>query len=123
MGLACARRRAGVLIYLTVKARKEQEQSLFSLGANKERVLIFVSLACFLVAPALDDWGEVSNRGAPTATAEGKASGENPSGSEAPAAESSKEDAEKAAYIRDNLKVYDLGARYYDSVLDGRIRE
>ncbi len=33
---------------------------------------------------------------APTATAEGKAPGENPSGSEAPAAESSKEDAEKA---------------------------
>lgn len=110
---------AGVLVYLAVQGRKEQGRPLLQIGEQGGKALLAVSVLCALVAPALDAWGFVrSGETAAAAAATGNAA---PATAGAPVDAATPNDAEKTAYIRDHLKVYDLDARYYDSMLDGRV--
>ena len=112
---------AGVLIYLAFQARKEADEPILRVGHEGGRSIAIAALLCFLVAPAQDAWGslqsdfpdaETSNsEGVPVKSGFGDAAGESGNG----------KTAEEAAYIRNHLKVYSLDARYFDSLLDGRV--
>lgn len=109
---------AGILIYLAMQARKAESLPLFQLGEQGSKGLMVASVACLLVAPALDVWGIVKGGQTPTSSPSG-AIGDS---ALAPSpASTSTVNAEQAAYIRDHLKIYDLEGRYFDSILDGRV--
>jgi len=113
---------AGLLIYAAVTARTAAETSLSSLGDRTGKTIAGVSLVLLVLAVAWDWIGgsparssataETGNVSAPLAGAPGTSDA---------GSTTAKPSAEEAAYIRDNLRLYDLKARYYESILDGRI--
>jgi hypothetical protein len=107
---------SGLLVYVAVQKRKETDLPLFSISDGTERVLVGLSALAFLVAPAWDAWS-IFNHTTPSsgatasqATADAATSGQN--------AEPS---AEELSYINQNLKLYDLKAKYFDSFGEGRV--
>lgn len=109
---------AGILVYLAVQARKAQEQPLLQVGEQGGKALLLASAVCALVAPGLDVWG--LTRGDQTAPASASTDSAAVDAG-APVDAATPNDAEKTAYIRDHLTVYDLDAHYFDSILDGRV--
>jgi hypothetical protein len=114
---------AGILVYLAIQARKEYERPMFQVGEQGGRALFVASLVCFLVAPALDVWGMMRGGASGAEESAGAKAGLAPTGLSSSASKDgdSTMDAERTAYIRDHLKVYDLDAHYFDSILDGRV--
>lgn len=113
---------AGILIYVGCKSRKDADQPLFGLPDAVSRVVAGLSVVVLLLGPALDFMpmgsqapakapaGSVTDISTPGAgvTSDTKADGD-------------KLAKEKAAYIAQNLTLYDLDARYRESMLDGRV--
>ena len=50
---------AGLLVHLAIQARKEVGVALLHCGGPNERALLAASMACFMVAPALDAWASL----------------------------------------------------------------
>lgn len=109
---------SGILIYLAMQARKAENLPLFQITAGGGKGLVAASVACLIVAPALDVQGFARGGRAAPSTAAGLIGGAAPGAS--PESSSSKS-TEQAAYIRDHIKIYDLEGRYFDSILDGRV--
>lgn len=107
---------AGLIIYAALRARRESEVPLFGIGDNPGRAVAAIS-ALLLAGPLAWNW---FNRPPATRTSE-MPQASSPAVSSGVAAGDRELSAEKAAYIRDNLKLYDLKARYFDSMLDGRV--
>lgn len=112
---------AGVLIYLATQARKEADVPLFQLSGPNERALLTASIACLIVAPGLDAWSLLRGTNALSGDAAQVVATEAATVAAAPAASATAANAEQTAYIRDHVKIYDLTARYFDSLLDGRV--
>lgn len=114
---------AGLLVYVGLRARPPGEKLSSSLRDNTTRAVAGLALALMLLAPALNLFARPSAGPAPT-PAPGPAAAATAAVS--PTASADKVDAsglttEEAAYIRDSLQVYELEAKYYSSLLDGRI--
>jgi hypothetical protein len=111
---------AGLLIYVGVTTRKAAETNLLSTGDRTGKIIAGISALLLIfaigwdwigrsaIAPAQDT--DIGNLSSPVVGSSG------PSGVDA-----SKPSAEEVAYIRDNLRLYDLQAKYYESILDGKV--
>jgi hypothetical protein len=112
---------AGLMVYAGLKARRTNEQPLFAAPDGPART---VAGAAILVAAGVLGWslygaslGTVMPQSAPAATSATNSQ----SGFELPGTEAKGPTAEEAAYIKANLRLYDLEAKYYESVLDGKV--
>lgn len=112
---------AGILIYLAIQARKEAEEPFLKVGEEGGRSLMIAALLCFLVAPAQDAWGLLQGDPANADAANSESAPVKSGFGDAATGSGDSRTAEEAAYIRDHLKVYSLDARYFDSLLDGRV--
>jgi hypothetical protein len=123
---------AGLIVYAAVTARKAAERATFQVGGTVGRAAAGLSLLAALFALAWD----LSGGGGPASAAPARESADAsaPSSSSSPAAAAGADlgnaatassagspDPVEAAYIRDKLRLYDLQARYYESVLDGEV--
>lgn len=110
---------AGLLLYAGFSARKE-EAAEFEGADGTTKAVIGLSAILLLIAPAMDLIGGsllARSQSSAARQADGQLTG-------APAvtAESSGADArERAAYITQHLRLYEVETRYYDSILDGRV--
>ena len=105
-----------LLVFVAVQDRKSAGSPLFSIGDGTERVAAVISVFALLIAPVQDAWAYFN---AP----DENASSENSMLSK-PGAQSEKNSgpsAEEQSYIRDSLRLYEFEAKYYDSMLDGRV--
>lgn len=111
---------AGLLVYAALSATKVEDDPAIDLRDGVSRAVAAISLLLLLFAPAWD-WfnrssesaGEIASTPVPTNT--------NISDSDASTNSAQGPSAEEAAYIKQNLRLYDLEAKYYDSMLDGRV--
>lgn len=109
---------AAVLIYAALQARKEAGQSALSVSPQPEGAIALAALLLFAV-PAGQTAYEFAVKqpaalpGMPTSKPPAVTL---PSAPVAPTVSQ-----EEANYIRDSLELYALDARYFDSILDGRI--
>lgn len=109
----------GLLIYGAVKARRERELGLTESVDGPAKTVMLLSI---LVAIGTVGWSGLGALGGGAATAAAnaeEAAGAN--ATELPSTAAEGPSPEEAAYIRSNLRLYDLEAKYYDSMLDGRI--
>lgn len=118
---------AGMIIYVGVSERKADSlrEPVDSDAPEQTRIdgpgrgVAAISVLLLLAAPAWDFYARTSvelprpSDGANSATA--------PVGLPGPTTGAQGPSREEAAYIAQNLRVYDMDARYYDSVLDGRV--
>jgi hypothetical protein len=109
----------GLIIYGAFRSRPPGK--LFVFPDKIARGVAAASAAALLIAPGMDLIGTIGAKDAATpddvATARGPAV-------DAPAAGAGNEarvDQEEAAYIARHLQVYELNAKYFDSILDGRV--
>jgi hypothetical protein len=120
---------AGLLVYVGFAGRRAEEAPLPhdadeasarpDKADNITRAAVGLSLILTLAAPAWDLLRRSPSEPAPIAT-EGSAA--NATADLTSALDSAdRPTGEEVAYIRQHLRVYDLGARYFDSVLDGRV--
>lgn len=112
---------AGILIYLAMQARKEADEPLLKVGDEGGKSFMLAAIVCFLVAPAQDAWSLLQGDPAGADVGTGDAAAVKSGFGDAAADSGNSRTAEEAAYIRDHLKVYNLEARYFDSLLDGRV--
>src|SRR5690606_29651863 len=100
------------------EARKETEVGTFALVDPTERLVLLVSAFALLIAPAREAWNTFrlhspttfapdDGATAPAINAEALDS--------AASADADAADAEEAAYIRENVRIYDLTGKYYES--------
>lgn len=112
---------AGILVYAGLSAPRDEDETRFSLKDGASRAIAAVSAVLLLIAPAWD----LFSRGALSAPKQASAaSNELDMNATAPgstAMDSEGPTAEEAAYIKQNLRLYDLEAQYRDSMLDGRV--
>lgn len=109
---------AGLICYAAVLARREVGAGLFAIGDRTDRIVASLS-ALILVAALLLQFAGPQPTG-------GQASEAGDAAAAAPAAETGAQDPTgpdraEVSYIRDNLDLYGLNARYFDSLLDGRV--
>lgn len=104
-----------------MQSRKEAEQPFLKVSEEGGRSLIVTTLLCFLVAPAQDAWGLLQGDPANVDTENSESAPVKAGFGDAAADSGDSRTAEEASYIRDHLKVYSLDARYFDSLLDGRV--
>lgn len=115
---------AGLLVYVGLMARKEARQATDETAAaetdNVARATVCASLLCLLVVPGWDLLGRqwFSPSGAPANLGTPNLNAQTP-----PMAmdDARRPTSEEAAYISQHLRIYDLDAHYYDSLLDGRV--
>jgi hypothetical protein len=112
---------AGVIAYAGLSSPRVSDAPAINLRDNVSRAVAGVSFLLLLFVPAWDVLSQ-SHGSSPTtgasaapATADGRTSA---AGGTPTAGTPS---VEEAAYIKSNLKLYDLKAKYYDSMLDGRV--
>ncbi|MEA3048237.1 MAG: hypothetical protein QOG84_73 [Sphingomonadales bacterium] len=111
---------AGLLIYAGVATRKGAGVPLVGLNDKAAKAIAGICVALLVVALAWDWIGRPRAAAVPD-MAMANTLGPMTESSALPASDESKPSAEEAAYIRDNLRLYDLKAKYYDSLLDGRV--
>jgi hypothetical protein len=111
---------AGLLIYAGVTAKKAAESRLWSLEDGTTKAIAGVSILLLIFAVAWDWIGRTTTAAAPDA-AVGNAVGPVVGSSGTTGADDNKPSAEEVAYIRNNLRLYDVTAKYYESILDGNI--
>lgn len=113
---------AGFLVYAGLKERKEIEAPLLQLPDGVARGVAAVSVAALLIGPALDAYATARRDRTTADTVNGANTAISPPGaSPVPTSDSGKLDREKADYIAQNVVLYDLESKYYDSMLEGRI--
>ncbi|OYX16792.1 MAG: hypothetical protein B7Z07_01950 [Sphingomonadales bacterium 32-67-7] len=110
----------GALIYISIRARKTEVLDRTTTHHDQKPVLV-ASLVLMLVMPAMELWAYAKAVDSATETAPGTAAvdaivSEGIDGSGASATTR-----EEQTYIRDHLQLYDLDAKYFDSMLDGRV--
>lgn len=106
-----------ILVYVAVQDRKADGSPLFSVSDGVERIAAGISVLALLIAPVQDAWGYFS-----TSDAEEAATANSVLSSPVTQSEtSSGPTAEEARYISDSLRLYGFEAKYYDSLLDGRV--
>jgi hypothetical protein len=110
----------GLLLYAGVTSRKVVGSKLITIEDGTAKAIASVSIL-LLIATIGWDWFGRSHTAPVSATTTGNSVEPIVGSSAANAADDSTPSAEEAAYIRDNLRLYDLTAKYYDSMLDGRI--
>jgi hypothetical protein len=107
---------AGLVVYGALKDRNTTPLKLFAFPDNTGRVVAALSLAALLALPAMDLIGAAKT------PARSEAETSDPG---APVASTTDDEATptraEAAYIADHLQVYELEAKYFNSVLDGRV--
>lgn len=111
---------AGLLIYAGVTAKKAAESRLWSLEDGTTKAIAGVSILLLIFAVAWDWIGRTTTGAAPDA-AVGNAVGPVVGSSDTTERDDNKPSAEEVAYIRNNLRLYDVTAKYYESILDGNI--
>lgn len=110
---------AALTIYVGWTAQREQGTSWHRLSDRPAKLVAAAAAACLLVPIAIGLTGDLQNAATTSAGPAGAApTGELPAAA-APAAEM--DTPEEIAYARDHLQLYDLRARYFDSLLDGSI--
>jgi hypothetical protein len=111
---------AGLVVYLGFQARKAEGAALLSMSDNTARAVAGLSLVLLLLAPL---WDLVVKPGTeePRLTGTGPAAPPGSTSSTAATDDARALTSEKTAYINQHLRLYELDARYYDSILDGRI--
>jgi hypothetical protein len=111
---------AGLLVYVGVTTRKAAETNLVSTGDRTGKVIAGVSALLLIIAIAWDWIGRSAM--APAKDVDTGNLSSPVVGSTGPSdVDATKPSAEEVAYIRDNLRLYDLQAKYYESMLDGKI--
>lgn len=110
------------MVYAGVQHRKEKSEPLLSMTDGKDRAIAGASVALLLLAPAYEIYQTfiVQNAEANEAKDETTSLG-SPFSSEGNDAKAEAKSADEAAYIAQHLNIYDLRAKYYDSLLDGRV--
>jgi hypothetical protein len=111
---------AGLLIYAGLGHRKETDTPSFRVGDRKGRLVALLSAILFLAAPA---WSLLTRSPAKPALASSAPTVSNDElGEPVPGATTDNgPTAEEASYIKQHLRLYDLEARYFDSMLDGSV--
>jgi hypothetical protein len=105
-----------LLVYVAVQDRKAEGSPLFSVGDGVERIAAGISVLVLLIAPVQDAWGYFS---APDETVSSSSSVISSPATQSET--SSGPSADEASYISNSLRLYEFEAKYYDSILDGRI--
>lgn len=111
---------AGLLVYVGFTARKAEDVLPLSKSDNTTRSIAGLSLVLMLAAPAWDLLMRAKAEAPPPVSAS-PAAGTNSTTSPTPPNDANGPSREEAAYIQQHLSVYDLDARYYDSMLDGHV--
>ena len=110
---------AGLLLYAGFKGAGEK----FTISIprdNTSRAVLALSAICLLISPALDVWSKI--RAEPTtATATDAATDAASLRTFADPAEKVRPSAEERKYIDQHLSLYDVSAKYFNSMLDGRV--
>lgn len=111
---------AGLLIYAGLTAKKAAGAGLFSAEDKAAKGVAAASIIALVFVVA---WDWIGRAGEPAAPASALSNTTMPSTASADLAGTSvsQPSAEEAAYIRQNLRLYDLTSKYYDSMLDGRV--
>jgi hypothetical protein len=111
---------AGLLVYVGYIVRKADGSPRFALGDNVSRAVVGVSLLLLLCAPAWDLL--LRSQVVPNIpTGPVAESHPNPPVISPIVGSSPSPTAEETTYVNQNLHLYDLDARYYDSILNGRV--
>ncbi|MGN6270266.1 MAG: hypothetical protein ACTHM0_10290 [Sphingomonas sp.] len=109
---------AGLLIYAAFKQSRDEGSGLFSLHDGTGKAIAAVSIIIAVIAAGWNYIGKGTSEPKPAASIGNALS--DTSTTDTPSTEATgTPTAEEAAYIRDNVKLYDLTAKYYDSY-DGR---
>jgi hypothetical protein len=111
---------AGLVVYAAISTSRDEETPSVNLRDGTSRGVAALSLLLLLFAPAWD----LFNRSPNTSTNVTRTDAAPLNTNAADAARSATSEgptAEEAAYVKDNLRLYDLHAKYFDSMLDGRV--
>lgn len=111
---------AGLLIYAGIMARRAAGIPLFGMADRTTKAIAAISAGLLLVVIAWDWIGKPRPAANPD-TATANMMGPAVDSSSAAPGDDGKPSPEEAAYIRDHLQLYDLRAKYYESLLDGRV--
>lgn len=111
---------AGVLVYAGFSAPKGDDIPAVNLRDTRNRAIAGISLVLLLFAPAWDLLNRTATRSTDVTSTSTSGLDTNTTEAAAPTTASSPT-VEEAAYIKQNLRLYDLQAKYYDSMLDGRV--
>lgn len=114
---------AAGLVFAAVRARRQADEELESGEASRSKAVVITSFIAVLAVLALDavpaifhgdDSGSLTDLSA-------NAAGEGLDASASGTSASNAATAQAQAYIRDNTRIYDVNAEYFDSILDGRV--
>lgn len=105
-----------LLVYVAVQDRRSDGLPFVSVRDGAERIAAVISIIALLVAPAQDLWRSFN-----TPSAEAVAGNPMLSPQTTDAQISSGPTADEAAYIKNSLRLYEFEAKYFDSLLDGRV--
>jgi hypothetical protein len=108
---------AGLLVYAGYSAKKQAETGILSAPDTPAKAVAGISIILVIFSIG---WEWVSKPAAPE-VATTKAADVAAALPDAEKTEAATPSPEKADYIRDHLRLYDLTAKYYDSMLDGRV--
>ena len=106
-----------IVVYVAVRERLAEGSPTFSLGDRANGIAAIVSAMALAIAPLQHAWSFFHAPDLSTALAEADTS--SPLGSVGTSTHQAS--AEEARYIADNLRLYEFTAKYYESVLDGRV--
>jgi hypothetical protein len=112
---------AGLLVYAGLTAQTEGGERRFDLRDGVSRGVVAVCALLLLFAPGWDLLNKQLKSSTQLASIEASAVNTNVTTPAADVTSSQGPSAEEAAYIKQNLRLYDLRAKYYDSMLDGRV--
>ncbi len=104
-----------LLVYVAVQDRKADGAPLLSINDGVEKIVAGVSALMLLISPVQDAWTHFS---APKVASSTDAI---PAVAATQSEASSSPSAEAASYINKSLRLYQFEAKYYDSLLDGRV--
>ena len=110
---------AAAIVYAAIQQRREAEEPPLALGTGSSQNVALASIVLALLAPAWELYhSHAVEKPAATTLGIGSSSEASSAPVDVKAAQATREQADYAARF---LKVYDLRAKYYDSMLDGRV--
>lgn len=112
---------AGLLVYVGLCSLKDQDAPRLDLRHGTTRAIVAVSLVLLLLAPCWDLLNRSPSSSAKAQSFSSDAAATNVAEPAVSATTAKGPSGEEAAYINQNLRLYDLKAKYYDSMLDGRV--
>ncbi len=111
---------AGVLVYAGFSARKASGASTMTMEDTPAKAIVSASILLLIFAVGWDLIGKTDAAPRTPAIAGGALPSTTPT-TGVSTETSEKPNEEEAAYIRHHLRLYDLEAKYFDSMLDGRV--